>query len=137
MSETIDHDTADLMAITGLLTAAHAQAVTDPAEAEKGLGHAATEVPWAGRPSACAPCSAWKFANEHSHDRLEGNCCRSLWATIPIAVLMIAITLIGDLTAGQRQRLLEIAERCPVSKTIRPGLEIASVLSDAIIAKLV
>lgn len=34
---TIDHDTADLMAITGLSMAAHAQAVTDRAEAEKVL----------------------------------------------------------------------------------------------------
>lgn len=37
LSLTIDHDTADLMAITGLSMAAHAQAVTDPAEAEKVL----------------------------------------------------------------------------------------------------
>ena len=34
---TIDHDTADLMAITGLSMAAHAHAVTDRAEAEKVL----------------------------------------------------------------------------------------------------
>lgn len=34
---TIDHDTSDLMAITGLSMAAHAQAVTDRAEAEKVL----------------------------------------------------------------------------------------------------
>jgi len=37
VSLTIDHDTPDLMAITGLSMAAHAQAVTDPAEAEKVL----------------------------------------------------------------------------------------------------
>lgn len=37
LSLTIDHDTADLMAITGLSMAAHAQAVTDRAEAEKVL----------------------------------------------------------------------------------------------------
>lgn len=37
-SLTIDHDTADLMAISGLSMAAHAQAVTDRAEAEKVLG---------------------------------------------------------------------------------------------------
>jgi len=35
ISLTIDHDTADLMAITGLSMAAHAQAVTDRDEAEK------------------------------------------------------------------------------------------------------
>jgi nitroimidazol reductase NimA-like FMN-containing flavoprotein (pyridoxamine 5'-phosphate oxidase superfamily) len=35
VSLTIDHDTTDLMAITGLSMAAHAQAVEDPAEAER------------------------------------------------------------------------------------------------------
>ena len=37
ISLTIDHDTADLMAITGLSMAAHAHAVTDRAEADKVL----------------------------------------------------------------------------------------------------
>lgn len=37
MSLTIDHDTPDLMAITGLSMAAHAQPVLDPAEADKVL----------------------------------------------------------------------------------------------------
>lgn len=37
LSLTIDHDTADLMAITGLSMAARAQAVSDRAEAEKVL----------------------------------------------------------------------------------------------------
>ena len=37
MSLTIDHDTADLMAITGLSMAAHAHVVDDRAEAEKVL----------------------------------------------------------------------------------------------------
>ena len=37
ISLTIDHDTSDLMAITGLSMAAHAQAVLDPAEAARVL----------------------------------------------------------------------------------------------------
>jgi nitroimidazol reductase NimA-like FMN-containing flavoprotein (pyridoxamine 5'-phosphate oxidase superfamily) len=37
ISLTIDHDTADLMAITGLSMAGHARAVTDRTEAEKVL----------------------------------------------------------------------------------------------------
>jgi nitroimidazol reductase NimA-like FMN-containing flavoprotein (pyridoxamine 5'-phosphate oxidase superfamily) len=37
VSLTIDHDTSDLMTITGLSMAGHAQAVTDRAEAEKVL----------------------------------------------------------------------------------------------------
>ena len=35
VSLTIDHDTSDIMAITGLSMAGHAQAVTDPAEARR------------------------------------------------------------------------------------------------------
>lgn len=42
-----------------------------------------------------------------------------------------AITLTGDLTTEQRQSLLEIAERCPVSKTLRQSSDITSVLRDA------
>lgn len=38
VSLTIDRDTSDLMAITGLSMAAHAQAVTDRAEAERIIG---------------------------------------------------------------------------------------------------
>jgi nitroimidazol reductase NimA-like FMN-containing flavoprotein (pyridoxamine 5'-phosphate oxidase superfamily) len=37
VSLTIDHDTPQVMEITGLSMAAHAQAVTDPMEAEKAL----------------------------------------------------------------------------------------------------
>lgn len=37
VSLTIDHDTTQMMEITGLSMAAHAQAVTDPAEGEKVL----------------------------------------------------------------------------------------------------
>jgi nitroimidazol reductase NimA-like FMN-containing flavoprotein (pyridoxamine 5'-phosphate oxidase superfamily) len=37
VSLTIDHDTPQVMEITGLSMAAHAQAVTDPNEAEKAL----------------------------------------------------------------------------------------------------
>ena len=38
------------------------------------------------------------------------------------------VLLDGDLSAEQRQRLLEIAEKCPVSTTLRQGSEIASLL---------
>lgn len=40
------------------------------------------------------------------------------------------ITLAGDeLSTEQRQSLLDIAERCPISKTLRQGSEIASALT--------
>ena len=39
------------------------------------------------------------------------------------------IRLEGELTPEQRQTLLEIAEKCPVSRTLRLGSEIASSLA--------
>jgi putative redox protein len=39
------------------------------------------------------------------------------------------ITLTGDLTPEQRQDLLAVAERCPVSKTLRQSSEIDSALA--------
>lgn len=45
VSLTIDHDTADLMAITGLSMAARARAVTDPAEANEILRLLPTKYP--------------------------------------------------------------------------------------------
>lgn len=41
------------------------------------------------------------------------------------------ITLVGNLTPEQRQHLLEIAERCPVGKTLRQSSYIASLLAVA------
>ena len=41
------------------------------------------------------------------------------------------ITLVGNLTPEQRQHLLEIAERCPVGKTLRQNSGIASLLAVA------
>lgn len=41
-----------------------------------------------------------------------------------------AITLTGPLDAGQRQRLLEIAEKCPVSQTLQRSSDITSVLTE-------
>ena len=41
------------------------------------------------------------------------------------------IELIGDLTQEQRNRLLEVAEKCPVSRTLRQQSEISTVLANA------
>lgn len=39
------------------------------------------------------------------------------------------ITLVGDLTAEERQRLLEIAEKCPVSQTLQKSSIVESALA--------
>jgi len=43
----------------------------------------------------------------------------------------IEIELVGDLDATQRQRLLQIAERCPVHQTLTSEIDISTVLRDA------
>jgi putative redox protein len=45
-------------------------------------------------------------------------------------VLRRSITLKGDLSQAERQRLLEIAEKCPVHRTLQGDLEIQSELAD-------
>ena len=41
------------------------------------------------------------------------------------------VTLHGDLSTEQRERLLQVTERTPVTKTLKQGLAIATTLSDA------
>jgi putative redox protein len=41
------------------------------------------------------------------------------------------ISLIGDLSEGQRQRLMEIADRCPVHRTLLGEIQIRMSLSAA------
>ena len=40
------------------------------------------------------------------------------------------ITLVGELTADERQKLLEIAEKCPVSQTLQRNSVVASTLDE-------
>src|SRR5215472_5070428 len=54
VSLTIDHDTPDAMATTGLSMAARAQAVADRDEAGKAFAHASDEISWALRAIADA-----------------------------------------------------------------------------------
>jgi putative redox protein len=41
------------------------------------------------------------------------------------------IELVGDLDATQRERLLQIAERCPVNQTLSSEIDISTILRDA------
>jgi putative redox protein len=44
-------------------------------------------------------------------------------------LITVAMAFGGDLTDDQRSRLLEIAEKCPVQKTISGGLRVEATLS--------
>ena len=48
-----------------------------------------------------------------------------------IEVFERQLELDGDLTAPQRQRMLEIANMCPVHRALTNKIEIRTVLSDA------
>ncbi|MEL6606074.1 MAG: OsmC family protein [Cyanobacteria bacterium J06614_10] len=42
--------------------------------------------------------------------------------------ITVHLTLTGELTSAQRERLLEISNKCPVHKLLAPGAEITTVL---------
>ena len=54
----------------------------------------------------------------------------------PVDIFDRVITLRGPLDEEQRQRLLEIAEACPVHKLLTRGATVATVLSEGISAPL-
>ncbi len=66
---------------------------------------------------------------EHSRDHLE-DCIDCEDKGVPIQAIDRAIELSGDLTEEQRQKLMEIADKCPVHKTLEGELHIHSTLID-------
>jgi nitroimidazol reductase NimA-like FMN-containing flavoprotein (pyridoxamine 5'-phosphate oxidase superfamily) len=76
VSLTIDHDTPDVMAITGLSMAARATPVTDRAEGEKVLGHAHQEISRADDPPAGA--DAGPRGGPHLPPDADGDLCPRL-----------------------------------------------------------
>ena len=60
---------------------------------------------------------------ELSHSRSHGADCQQCDDENPrIEVIDRKVTLVGDLTDAQRQRMLEIADKCPVHKTLHSKL---------------
>ncbi len=64
-----------------------------------------------------------RHENVHAEDCEDGNCR-------PIERLTRDIRVVGDLDDEQRQRLLEIADKCPVHRTLENNPEIVSRLVD-------
>ena len=64
---------------------------------------------------------------EHSREHHE-DCVDCENPQVPMQAIDRAIELSGDLTAEQRQRLMEIADKCPVHKTLTSHLRIYSTL---------
>ncbi len=68
---------------------------------------------------------------ELTHDRVHANDCDDCEAeTGMVSVIECTITALGDLSDEQRARLTEIADKCPVHKTITGPNHIRTTLSD-------
>ena len=90
---------------------------------------------------ACTSMTIRMYANrkqiplEHiqvdvSHDKIHAeDCSHCEQATGKVDRFVRKITLVGDLSAEQRQRLLEIADRCPVHRTLEGEIDILTQLS--------
>ncbi|MGP1352410.1 MAG: bifunctional alpha/beta hydrolase/OsmC family protein [Parasphingopyxis sp.] len=69
------------------------------------------------------PLQGVKIELEHSRDHVD-DCATCNNDENRIDVMDIAIELIGDLTPEQRARLLEIADKCPVHRTLENRIDI-------------
>ena len=65
---------------------------------------------------------------QHSRDYYK-DCEGCEESSMKIEVLQRIVTLRGDLSNEQRQRLLEIADRCPVHRTLHSELRVATELA--------
>ena len=65
-----------------------------------------------------------------SHDRQHvSDCMGCEEASQKIEVINRTVTLVGDLSEENRQRLLQIADRCPVHQTLHSDLNIQTQLA--------
>jgi putative redox protein len=66
------------------------------------------------------------------HDRIHARDCEDCETTEGrIDRFEREIVLTGDLTDEQRERMLEIADRCPVHRTLHAEVKVRSALADS------
>jgi len=66
-----------------------------------------------------------------THDKVHAEDCADCEATEgKVDEFRREISLDGDLTEAQRQRMLEIADRCPVHKTLHGEVKVRTALAD-------
>ena len=108
-------------------------------EPERFGGHDTGPAPYEYLLAALGGCTAMTirmFANRHEwpldkitvelrHERV-----RASGTGDPIDRFHRTIRLSGDLTGDQRQQLMQIAERCPVSRTLQRPSEIVTYLAE-------
>ena len=67
---------------------------------------------------------------KHSRDYLE-DCEHCDDKPMQIDVLERELTLQGSLSEAERERLLQIADRCPVHRTLHNHLQVRTILQEA------
>jgi putative redox protein len=68
-----------------------------------------------------------------THDRIHASDCEECQQSDgKIDVLQRRISISGDLSDEQRQRMLEIADRCPVHRTLENEIKVRSELADSL-----
>ena len=72
------------------------------------------------------PLQGVHIALEHNRNH-HLDCLHCETGDVAVQAIDCAIELIGDLTAEQRQRLLEIADKCPVHRTLEGELHIHTI----------
>jgi putative redox protein len=75
------------------------------------------------------PLDDVKITLEHTREHIK-DCDDCDNASSKVELIMRKITLIGELDESQRKRLLEIADKCPVHKTIMGNLKINTISVD-------
>lgn len=75
----------------------------------------------------------WPLEKVHvhlSHAKIHARDCAECDAELRLVdQIEMEVSLIGDLSADQRQRLMEIANKCPVHRTLTSQIQIRSRLS--------
>lgn len=135
---------ADDKYTTGMRLGGHHLVVDEPeAMGGAGLGPSPYDLV-AGGLAACKAITARLYARrkqwdlrhitvevEHGKTHI-GDCTQPDKPTARIDRFRCRVSMEGDLTAEQRQRILEIADRCPVHRTLVGGVKIQSELVDPV-----
>ncbi|MFG0259512.1 MAG: OsmC family protein [Phycisphaerales bacterium JB041] len=81
--------------------------------------------------ASCKVITAKMYADRKGWpvERIDATARASAVAGHVISRVEVELTVAGDLTDEQRQRVLEIAEKCPVQKAVSTGMVVSSSLA--------
>lgn len=81
--------------------------------------------------AACKVITAKMYADRKGWplERLDAHAVAAEVSNHLISRIEVELTVTGDLTDDQRQRVLEIAEKCPVQRAVSAGIKVESRLA--------